>query len=341
MRSREYTTPTPATFHHSSQWNGHARTEHAFRQPSRNRTRRLEGFLIAICILLAVTSIPILFVAIPNFNQSTPSISAASAMMIDTTTENVLYHSHETTQRAMASLTKIMTAMIAIESTRDPNRQVTIGYDVTRIEDDASKMGCQPGEKYSMKDLLYGLLLPSGDDAAIAIADGVSGSESAFVDRMNQKAHDLLLKNTHFVNPHGLDVDSSLHNGNYTTAQDLIRLTQAAMKLPLFRLIVGTARYFIPETATHGELVLNSTNEFLNNSSSTRGNDYTQDGRNLGIVGVKTGSTANAGYCVILVAHKDGHEVMLVLLGEPYIDFLKEQRFIDGKALLQWAFVKL
>ena len=129
-----------------------------------------------------------------------------------------------------------------------------------------------------MKDLLYGLLLPSGDDAAIAIADGVSGSESAFVDRMNQKAHDLFLNNTHFVNPHGLDVDRSLHDGNETTALDLIRLTQSAMKLSLFRLIVGTAQYVIPETATHGELVLNTTNEFLSKSFSLRGNDFTRLG---------------------------------------------------------------
>jgi serine-type D-Ala-D-Ala carboxypeptidase (penicillin-binding protein 5/6) len=341
MRPIEYDNSESPTFYPSNTWDNYKSQEYASRQPNRERPRKSSGFIAAVCILLAIASVAIYFAVIPNFNQSAPSIKAASVIMVDPASENILYRSNETTQRAMASLTKIMTAMVTIESTADLNQQVKIRYDVTNIDNDASKMGCRPGERYSMKDLLYGLLLPSGDDAAIAIADGVSGSESAFVDRMNQKASDLHLENTHFANSHGLDVDSSLNDGNYSNAMDLIQLTKSAMQLSLFRQIVGTDNYDIPETATHREVVLNNTNEFLNDYSSLQGIDFTRDGSDLGIVGVKTGSTANAGYCLILDARKNGHEVILVLLGEPYINSLKEQRFIDAKALLQWTFKKM
>ena len=268
-----------------------------------------------------------------------PVIQASAAYMLDPATGDVLYSLHGTDQRAMASTTKIMTAIVTILMTTSLDQPVTVRSDVNQLSVDASRMYCEPGQVYSLRDLLYGLLLPSGDDAAVALADGVAGSQAAFVARMNVVAGWLQLTQTHFVNPHGLDTDGLVADGNYTSAADLAKLTEFAMQFPTFRQIVATGKYSIPATTTHGRLDLINTNEFLIFNPADASQNFTATGASLGVDGVKTGFTGNAGYCLVLDARHNGHDVVLVLLGEA--DTLApQQRFTDGTALLTWIFAQ-
>ena len=161
--------------------------------------------------------------------------------------------------------------------------------------------------------MLYGLLLPSGDDAAVAVAEGVAGSSDHFVALMNLEATILGLRNTHYVNANGLDAD-----GHYTTAHDLATLTASAMKFPLFQQIVNTPTY------TYGRHVWTNTDELLS------GQPYAYSGA----LGVKTGNTGNAGYCLVFAATRSQGTLVGVILGEKgYFD-----RFTDARKLLDWGF---
>ena len=171
-------------------------------------------------------------------------------------------------------------------------------------------MGLVPGERLSLEDLLYGLLLPSGNDAALAIAEHVSGSLDAFVALMNERAAELGLADTHFVNPHGLD-----GAGHYSSAYDLALLTRAAMQRPDFRRIVST-RYYV----AHGALnvyELGTLNPLY--------------GRIAGVDGVKTGFTRGARQAIVGSVLRDGHRVYVVVLRAA-------DRTADSLALLNWTF---
>jgi serine-type D-Ala-D-Ala carboxypeptidase (penicillin-binding protein 5/6) len=148
----------------------------------------------------------------------------------------------------------------------------------------------------------------------------VAGSQNAFIAIMNRIAAWLGLTQTHYANPHGLDAPD-----HYTTARDLARLAAFALTLPLFRQIVAQSRYTIPASASHPAIALVNSNVLL------------IDGTTLGVDGVKTGFTGNAGYCLVLDARRQGHELIAVLLGDPTGD----ARFTDGAALLQWGFSNL
>ncbi len=248
-----------------------------------------------------------------------PALQAQAAYLYDPPTGTTLLDRNGEDERAMASTTKIMTAVVAI-LTGDPNQQIAIPPDVAQLDaTDASRMCCPVpavGMHFALRDLLYGLLLPSGDDAAIAIAGGVAGSQGAFVTRMNRVATWLGLRQTHYANPHGLDAPD-----HYTTARDLARLAAFALTLPLFRQIVAQSGYTIPATDSHPAIALVNSNVLL------------IDGATLGVDGVKTGFTGDAGYCLVLDAYQQGHELIAVLLGDP----TDAARFADGAALLRWG----
>jgi hypothetical protein len=196
----------------------------------------------------------------------------------------------------MASTTKIMTALLAIEL----GRQAAV-YRVSHAAATVigTRMGLRQGERVPLHDLLYGLLLPSGNDAAIAIAEGIAGSQAAFVRLMNAKARALGMWNTHYVTPHGLD-----RPGHYSSARDLVIVARAAMQLPLFRTIVGTRRVVIPPTATHHRYILPNINEFL----------AWYPGAN----GVKPGWTPRAGTCLVESVTRFGRHLLGVVLDAPY-----------------------
>lgn len=182
-----------------------------------------------------------------------PTINSRKWVIYDRKSKRVLEGKNEAVICAMASTTKIMTATIVLESV-DLNKQVIISNKAANTG--GSRLGLRKGDKITIRDLLYGLMLRSGNDAAIALAEEVGGSISEFAEMMNQKAKSLSLMNTHFVTPHGLD-----HPEHYTTASDLARLTDYALCNDLFRKIVGTKTHMI--TKNGSSMVIHNTNELL------------------------------------------------------------------------------
>jgi D-alanyl-D-alanine carboxypeptidase (penicillin-binding protein 5/6) len=238
-------------------------------------------------------------------------------------TGHVLADIHGEQPLPMASTTKIMTALIAIQ-TANLDQFVTIGqdaYDEVHLRDGSSAQ-LVVGDQLTLKDLLYGLMLPSGDDAAIAIADALAGSPENFVQRMNLFAYRLHLFQTHYLDPDGLTIYTA--NGpdpdHYSTAADLTRLARYAMSIPLFAQIVKTPLYTVAATALHHAYHWTTTNTLLEAYP--------------GATGIKTGYTVEAGYCLVFSATRNDHH----LIGTVLDDTDDAHRFNDAKALLDWGF---
>jgi serine-type D-Ala-D-Ala carboxypeptidase (penicillin-binding protein 5/6) len=253
-----------------------------------------------------------------------PAITAYEAILLDADTGHILDDLHGERPVPMASTTKIMTALIAIRAA-DLNEVVTIHQDALNEVNlnHGSTAQLKPGDQIPLKDLLYGLLLPSGDDAAIAIADAVGGSTGNFVNLMNLFAYRLHLYQTHYINPDGLTYyDGNGHPlpGHYTTPYDLVRLAEYAMSIPLFAQIVHTQHYTLPATSSHHAYRWDNTNLLL--------------GTYTGATGIKTGYTLEAGECLVFSATRSGHHLIGVVLHS--ID--ATHRFNDAKILLSWGF---
>lgn len=230
-------------------------------------------------------------------------LSAVSAVLIEAETGTVLYQKNAGERRAMASTTKIMTALLTIEA-GDLDREFTVDPLAIRVE--GTSMGLQEGDRVSRRDLLYGILLPSGNDAANAAAVSVSGSIPEFVKLMNSKAQELGLSDTHFVTPSGLDAD-----GHYTTALDLARLTAYAMKEETFCEIVACRSAEVEFGNPPYKRTLYNSNKML--------------ARYDGAIGVKTGFTDNARRCLVSAAERDGVTLIAVTLnaGDDWNDHTK------------------
>ncbi len=257
--------------------------------------------------------------------KGTPSpITASESILLDNDTSHILYESNGEKPVPMASTTKIMTALIAIQA-GDLNSIVTIHQDATNevILNDGSSAKLHVGDQLTLRDLLYGLMLPSGDDAAIAIADAVGGSTDNFVNMMNLFAYRLHLFQTHYINPDGLTYYNANRQpvpGHYTTAYDLVRLASYAMSIPLFAQIVRTQHYSLPATMTHHSYTWDNTNLLLTTYS--------------GATGIKTGFTLEAGECLVFSATRSGHH----LIGVVFHSIDANHRFSDAKTLLNWGF---
>jgi D-alanyl-D-alanine carboxypeptidase len=249
-------------------------------------------------------------------------ISATSAELYNATSGKTLYSLSPDASLPMASTTKIMTAVVALTYGK-LDQPITVGPDVVAIEDGGTSVaGLQLGETLSLRELLYCLMLPSGDDAAIAIADGIAGSQSSFVALMNLEAGLLGLSHTHYANPHGLDAPD-----HFTSVSDLVRLTEYAMKSPTFAQVVATPNMTLPATATHHEFKLVNTNELLQTEP------FAYDGA----IGIKTGFTGPAGYCLVFMAKRPSGVLIGAVLGDSTYD----GRFTDATALLNWAYTAL
>ncbi|GAC1518714.1 MAG: hypothetical protein NVS3B14_21040 [Ktedonobacteraceae bacterium] len=253
-----------------------------------------------------------------------PAITANEAILIDSDTGHILYELNGEHPQPMASTTKIMTAVIAIQ-TANLDMPVTVHQDAINevINNFGSSAQLRVGEQLKLQDLLYGLLLPSGDDAAIAIADALGGTTQNFVHEMNLFAYRLRLFQTHYINPDGLTYyDSNNHPipGLYTTAFDLVRLAHYAMMLPLFAKIVSTQHYSLPASATHDTHSWDNTNTMLATYP--------------GMTGIKTGFTLEAGPCLVFSATRTGHHLIGVVLHSSD----ENHRFGDAKILLNWGF---
>ena len=253
-------------------------------------------------------------------SQSPPALSARIALLLDPVTGQVYLAQNADTETPMASTTKIMTALAAI-SFGNLNRRITVGADAAALSGtEASVAGLQQGETYTLRELLYALLLPSGDDAAVAIADGIAGSQDRFVQLMNLEAALLGLGHTHYADVHGLDAP-----GHYTTARDLAALTAVALRTPVFAQVVATPLYTVAANADHGAHIWKTTDLLLSTE------------RYPGVLGVKTGFTGGAGYCLVFTAARPFGRLLGVVLGEPN----EQARFDDAAALLTWGFAQV
>lgn len=254
-----------------------------------------------VCVLLAISFV-FPFTVRVSFAEG-PSVSAVSAVLIEAETGTVLFAKNCDEQRAMASTTKIMTAILMLEA-GDLDRKFTVDPYAIMVE--GTSMGLREGDIVSRRDLLYGILLPSGNDAANAAAVSVSGSISAFVSEMNKKAEQLGLRNTHFATPSGLDA-----KGHYTTARDLANLTAYAMRNELFREAVGCQSKQVEFGNPPYKRTLYNSNKMLK--------------RYEGAIGVKTGFTDNARRCLVSAAERDGVTLIAVTLnaGDDWNDHTK------------------
>ncbi len=247
-----------------------------------------------------------------------PAVAATASFLVDMDTGHILENVNGYKPLPMASTTKIMTALIAIESGR-LNQSVTVTQDeLAQVPVDASSADLVVGETFTLKDLLYGLMLPSGDDAALVIADTLGGTTDNFVQRMNLFAQRLRLFQTHYTNPHGLNLASD--QDHYTSASDLARLAEYAMHISLFKQIVDTQDYKLAATQQHRVHDWINTNTLL--------------GRYKGSLGVKTGHTDAAGWCLVFAATRKGHHLIGVVLNAAS----QQQRDQDAITLLNWGF---
>lgn len=238
-----------------------------------------------------------------------PTVSAQSAIVMDAASGRVLYEKNAEQQRGMASTTKIMTAIVALEygSLSD-----TVKVSAAAAGVEGSSMYLSAGEEITLESLLYGLMLVSGNDAAAAIAEHVGGTEAKFVELMNQKAKEIGAENTHFDNPHGLSTDT-----HYTTARDLAKITAYGLRNPKFAEIVSTKSKQVPWAGKPYQRQLTNHNKLLSQYQ--------------GCIGVKTGFTKATGRCLVSAAERDNLTLVCVTLNAP-------DDWNDHTRMLEYAF---
>lgn len=223
-----------------------------------------------------------------------PTVLAKSALVYDLTTNKVVFEQNANSRLPMASLTKIMTAIVALENKKEGDQYIVSPEDL--VGEDA--MGLTAGEVVTLKDLLYGLMLNSGNDAAEVLAHNYPFGRDAFVQAMNNKAQALGLQNTHFTNPSGLQGDGE----QYTTAFDLVVITRYALSnFPEFAEVVKTVEHTIPYTSTHKYFYLFNETNLLTSYP--------------GVKGVKTGFTPEAGLCLVTYLEYKDHKMIGIVLG--------------------------
>lgn len=239
-----------------------------------------------------------------------PAIDARAALVLDVASGAQLFAANADLRLPPASLTKIATAVVVLESGIDLDQVIEVNPDLERLWlDDVATMGLLPGDRFSVRELLEGLLLVSGADAAIELAKAVAGGPAPFVERMNALAARLGLRDTRFTDVHGLGGP-----GHYSSARDLAALSVYAMTFPAFRQVVATESHV---TTGSRELSLYNQNPLLN---------YT-----TGVDGIKVGYTEEAGPTFVVSVTRGGVSLMLVLLDAP-------RMALDAIALVEWAY---
>ncbi len=236
-----------------------------------------------------------------------PKVSAKNIFIIDQNSKVVLFAKNADQQVYPASTTKMITALVALDHyALDQIITVSREYKI------GTTVGFQPGEKINVEQLLFALLVQSGNDAAEILAENYAGGRSAFIDAMNQKAAEIHLLNTHFVNPHGIDEE-----GHYSTAADLARLGDFALRNSEFSRIVATENAVVSSSDYSSSHILNNVNQLL--------------GKIPGVRGIKTGYTEGAGQALVTLVERDNHPVIIVVLGST-------DRFTDSAELIEWVY---
>lgn len=263
---------------------------------------------LVICILLCLT---MGCCAVPTCSaeQQPPSVSAAAAVVMDVTSGTLLYEKNPHEQRSMASTTKIMTTLLALEA-GNLDRTIVTTKEMVTVE--GSGMGLKAGDSITMEGLCYGMMLSSGNDAANTVALVMDGSLNAFANRMNQKAEKIGMKNTHFVTPSGLDADT-----HYSTAYDMALLTRHALGNGLFRQMASASSAAVHYGNPPYRRILTNHNRLLKEFD--------------GCIGVKTGFTKKSGRCLVTAATRNGATLICVTLKAP-------DDWDDHKKLLNYGF---
>jgi D-alanyl-D-alanine carboxypeptidase len=291
---------------------------------TRRRTRRLFQFLpalvvvsVAAVVLPAIGDQPRTAAQQPPTAYRGPSalseglppkVTAKAAAVIDGDTGALLLNKYAFQRMAPASVTKILTALVTLQHV-DPKQRVIARFDPDELDSDGTAMGLLPGDEVTIEDLLYGLMLPSGNDAALVLARSVAGSEQEFVAMMNRAAAANGLQATTFVNPHGLDAP-----GHMTSAHDMAQIGRLAMRDSRFRAIARARSWTVVGRRTYE---LTNRNPFLR--------EYP------GAEGIKVGWTEEAGATIVASAARNGRRVIVALMDT-------EDRLKDSAALMDWAF---
>ena len=244
-------------------------------------------------------------------------IISDTGVLMDADTGVVLYNKGADEQRYPASITKIMTLLVAVENSSMDEQVTFTQTGVQNVNADSSNIGTQVGEVLSMKDCLYALIIKSANDVAAQIAEHIGGTEQAFIDMMNQRAQEIGCTNTHFATPNGLDAGYN----HYTTASDLAKIAQYAIKKPMFRKLVSTGYYSFSNLNTGRSYSIGTTNALLGNVP--------------GVQGMKTGYTNKAGYCFVGLSYSArGNTYISVVLGADS----SSARWQDSRTLLTYAY---
>ena len=295
----------------------------------------LPSLLIAVALVLGclagTAAVPAVALADEGGEWSAsepPELSSAAAYLVESSTGTVLLDKNADERREPASTTKVMTALLVLENANLDDEVTVIDSDFDEVTSDSSVAGLIAGETLTVRDLLACLMLPSGNDASYVLARHVGGDWHAFVDMMNTRAAELGCENTHFANPCGLPDDD-----HYTTARDLATIFEAAMEHPEFVEIAGSLTWDLPETTQNPARTLENTNFLIDPESSLYMDGVVTAG--------KTGTTMDAGRCLVASAQSDGMSLVGVALGAPYdvVDNMGAgQNFYDMRSMLEWGF---
>jgi D-alanyl-D-alanine carboxypeptidase len=276
-------------------------------------------FALTLAIALPATAAPLVFPAMDQdgfpIDTDPPSVTAASWVLYDESTDMVLAEWDADTRRPMASITKIMTVLLALEN-GDVDEPVVVS-DLAAGQG-GQEMDLVAGETLTLGALVRAAMVRSGNDAAAAIAEHIGGSIDGFVTMMNERASELGMENTHFVNPNGLDA-----NGHYSSARDMLVLSRQAMSMPEFEELARSRALVFPDTPDGAQRSATNTNRILSTYE--------------GVIGVKTGETPNAGLTYVGAAERDGRRLFAVV----FRSVGQRAHFADAIALYDWAFNEL
>jgi D-alanyl-D-alanine carboxypeptidase (penicillin-binding protein 5/6) len=245
-----------------------------------------------------------------------PTVHGRAAYLLDATTGKVRFSDQSSRRVPIASLTKIMTAYVVLKNAKPTDTVKVDSQDIRYAEDGgATTADLNPGDRVPVREIMYGLLLPSGADAAHALARAYGPGVQGFTAKMNATARSLGMKDTKYVNADGLPTSDG---DGYSTARDQAVLAAKALQVPLIKRVTSTRTWHLGRTSDHGSYTWTNTNKLLGEP---------------GVIGLKTGYTRAAGYNLAFAADQHGHRLIGVILGET----MSSRRFSTAEALLNWA----
>jgi len=286
-------------------------------------TRVTRAIALAVALIVAIAlpagAAPFVFPTMGNdgfpIDNDPPAVSASSWILYEETTDMVLAEWDADTRRPMASITKVMTVMLALEN-GDASDEVVVSE--AAAGQGGQEMNLVAGETVTLGALVRAAMVRSGNDAAAAIAEHIGGSIDGFVAMMNDRAVELGMENTHFANPNGLDAD-----GHYSSARDMLVLSRQAMSMPEFEELARSRVLVFPDAPNGDQRTATNTNRILNSYE--------------GVIGVKTGETPNAGLTYVGAVERNGRRLYAIV----FRSVGQRAHFADAIALYDWAFTEL